>query len=121
MTRSDNLSGSVVSAIGTEPPVIDKVSLKVNLFESVVGSETNEDVKPIAINENILLTIGTATTVGRVLKIAKKGIVEFEIKSIIAVDPDSKVAISRQFNKRWRLIGWCEIASYNEVPVKVHL
>ncbi|MHA2089906.1 MAG: translation initiation factor IF-2 subunit gamma [Candidatus Kariarchaeaceae archaeon] len=119
MARSDNLAGSVVSALGSEPPIADGVSLRVTLFESVVGSETNESVKPIKPKEHLLLTIGTATTVGQVSKIGKKHTVNFELKPQIALEPSSKVALSRRFNKRWRLIGWGEIDDYQEIPLKL--
>ncbi|MHA2252156.1 MAG: translation initiation factor IF-2 subunit gamma [Candidatus Kariarchaeaceae archaeon] len=115
MARSDNLAGSVASTVGSEPPVVEGISLTITLFDSVVGSETNEPVKPITPKENLLLTIGTATTVGSVKSIGKKNRVDFTVKPIVAVDPNSKVALSRQFNKRWRLIGYGEILDYKNI------
>ena len=119
MARSDNLAGSVVSTIGAEPPVIESITLHVNLFDSVVGSEIEQIVTPIAPNEKILLTIGTGTAVATVEKIQKKGLVAFSIRPRIALDVDSKVALSRQFNKRWRLIGWGEINDYEQIRTKI--
>ncbi|MCE7736268.1 MAG: translation initiation factor IF-2 subunit gamma [Candidatus Heimdallarchaeota archaeon] len=118
MTRSDNLAGSVVAKVGSEPPIISSTILDTNLFEKVVGSDEDKKVQPIYNGEKILLTIGTSTSVGTVKKVLKKGKVDFTLKPIIALDPNSKVALSRQIQKRWRLIGWGEIDSYETVPLK---
>ena len=40
MARSDNLAGNIISAVGAEPPVVNKILLKVNLFKEVVGTDT---------------------------------------------------------------------------------
>ncbi|OLS20333.1 MAG: Translation initiation factor 2 subunit gamma [Candidatus Heimdallarchaeota archaeon LC_2] len=118
MTRSDGLAGSIVATYGNEPPVIDSVIISTNLFENVIGMEENQKVHPIKNDEKILLTIGTSTTVGTVKKILKKGKIEFILKPVIAMNPESKVALSRQVQKRWRLIGWGDIDSYNSVEIK---
>lgn len=118
-TRSDNLAGSMVSSLGSEPPVVDQVTISVNLFEKVVGSDSDMSVNPISVNEPILLTIGTSTAVGRTNRILKKGNILFDIKPVIAIDPNSKVALSRQVSKRWRLIGWGEIQDFNAVPIEI--
>lgn len=118
MTRSDNLAGSLVAKVGSEPPVIDSIIIDVNLFDNVVGSEEDQKVNPIYNNEKILLTIGTSTAVGTVTKVLKKGKVDFALKPVIAMDPNSKVALSRQIQKRWRLIGWGDIESYQTVTLK---
>jgi translation initiation factor 2 subunit 3 len=117
MARSDNLAGNIVSAIGSEPPVVTALELEVNLFDEVVGSETQEEVRPISPDENILLTVGTATTVGKVRTIAKKGRVIFDVKPAIAMNPKSKIALSRQYMKRYRLIGYGEVHDYEEIDL----
>jgi translation initiation factor 2 subunit 3 len=119
MARSDNLSGNIVAAVGSEPPVVSQLTINPHLFDQVVGADTQEIVKPIAPNEIILITVGTATTRGRVVTIAKKGRVIFDISPIIAMNPNSKIALSRQFNKRWRLIGYGEVHDYVEKEISI--
>ncbi len=119
MTRSDNLSGSIIASEGAEPPIIDSIEIKAHLFENVVGSEEQINVKPILQNEKLLLTIGTATTVGIVTNIKKKGIIAITLSPNVAIIPNQKIAISRNFSKRWRLIGWAEIVNYNEVEIEI--
>ena len=116
MARSDNLAGNIVSAIGHEPPVIDEITLLITLFDNVVGSEIQESVKPLKKGEPILLTSGTATAVGSVINFSKNQ-ATFQIKPIIALNDKIKIALSRRFGKRWRLIGWGEIHEHNQVEI----
>ena len=119
MARSDNLAGNIVSAVGAEPPIITELTLEVHLFDEVVGTDTHEEVKPISPNEVILLTVGTATTMGTVVRTAKKGRIVFEVKPVIAMNPKSKIALSRRFMKRWRLIGYGEVHDYTESEIEI--
>ncbi len=108
MTRSDNLSGSILTTPETPVEVVDELHLKYTLFDSVVGSDTNEAVKPLAKKEPLLLTVGTATVTGTITQL-KKSIADVKLTSVIAMDPSVKVAISRLIHKRWRLIGFADI------------
>lgn len=119
MARSDNLAGTIVASVGSEPPVVDEIELETHLFDSVVGIETQTDVKPITPNEAILLTVGTATAVGKVKKIAKKGRIIFDINPPIAINQNAKIALSRRFMKRWRLIGYGEISDYKAIEIAI--
>ncbi len=104
LTKSDSLVGSIVGLPGKLPPVRESLNLKVKLLERVVGTESATNT-PIKINENILLNVGTARTVGLVT-IIKKDFVEMKLKLPIAVNNGERVAISRQILGRWRLTGY---------------
>ena len=119
MARSDNLAVNIISAVGAEPPVVNKILLKVNLFKEVVGTDTRDTVKPVINGETLLLTVGTATTVGLVEKIEKKGRIALTLRPQIAMNPRSKIAISRRFQKRWRLIGYGEVDEFNELEINI--
>ncbi len=108
MTRSDNLSGTILTKAGEELPVVDEIRIKFTLFDIVVGSETDEKVHPIRQNEPLLLTIGTAPSTGVVTDL-KKNIMQVKLNAEVALDPSVKIAISRRIQKRWRLIGYGEI------------
>ncbi|MCY3410324.1 MAG: translation initiation factor IF-2 subunit gamma [Candidatus Heimdallarchaeota archaeon] len=118
MARSDNLSGSILVSPDALLPVVSAIELDITLFEKVVGSNEDLTVHPIAKNEALLLTIGTATAVG-VVEVVKKNIATVRIKSNVAIVPDTKIAISRNFDKRWRLIGWATIKGYEETEIEV--
>ena len=57
LTRSDNMSGTILTKPGEELPVVDQLKINYTLFDVVVGSDTNEAVQPIIQNEPLLLTI----------------------------------------------------------------
>ncbi|MDD1743090.1 MAG: translation initiation factor IF-2 subunit gamma, partial [Methanomassiliicoccales archaeon] len=64
MTKSDGLTGRVVGRPGTLPPVLHKFIMKTNLLERVVGATVDLAVDNIKTNEPLMLSVGTATTVG---------------------------------------------------------
>lgn len=108
LTRSDNLSGTILTKPGDELPVVDEINVKYTLFDVVVGSDTNEKVHPIRQNEPLLMTIGTAPVTGVVTHL-KKNEMTIKLRNVVALDKSIKVAISRNIQKRWRLIGYGEI------------
>ena len=108
MTRTDNLAGSIISAEGHSPEIYDKLEIKYKLFETVVGSEEMEKVEPIKTKEPLMLNIGTAMTIGIVTKVTKEKL-NVILNPPLPVDTDLKVSISRQFGRRWRLIGYGDV------------
>ena len=108
MTRSDNLSGCIITDPKNPLDVVTEIKLKYTLFDKVVGSDDDVMVKPIASKEALLLTIGTAPMTGVVTKLGK-GIAEMKLSSQVVLDPEIKIAISRRVQKRWRLIGYGEL------------
>ena len=54
-----------------------------------------------------MLTVGTSRTVGVVYSVKNKTDVDLKLPG--CADKGDRVAISRQINGRWRLIGWGEI------------
>ncbi len=105
MTRSDNLAGSIISAEGHSPEILDRLKIKYTLFETVVGSEAMEKVDPIKTKEPLMLNIGTSMTIGIPVKVTSD-VLEVFLNPPTPVDTDLKVSISRQFGQRWRLIGY---------------
>ncbi len=104
LTKSDALSGQVAGHVGRLPPVWDKLSFTVRLMERVVGSDNEFAIEPLRHNEPLMLTVGTAVTVGVVVN-TKKDVVETVLKRPVCAAVGSQIAISRQVGGRWRLIG----------------
>jgi translation initiation factor 2 subunit 3 len=104
MTKSDALVGQVAGAPGMLPPVWDELRMEVSLLESVVGVTEETEVAPIKKNEELMLSIWTATTVGTVTN-TKKDKVEVKLRRPVCVSPGSSIAISRRVGARWHLIG----------------
>ncbi|UCE14604.1 MAG: translation initiation factor IF-2 subunit gamma [Candidatus Heimdallarchaeota archaeon] len=105
LTKSDSLVGQIVGYPDELPPIWDSLQLDRHLMERVVGSETQTIVQNIELNENLMLSVGTAKTVGAVSNVRKKGI-EVNLRLPVCAEKGTRVAISRQIDRRWRLIGW---------------
>ncbi len=110
LTKTDSLSGSIASKPGSLPDISDKIKLKYELFDCVVGEEVEKETKveDLKLSEMIMLSVNTTTTVGKINKI-KKG--EIELKLNIPVIPicGDSVGIARNIHGHWRLIGFGEI------------
>ncbi len=104
LTKSDALAGQVAGHIGKLPPVLDRLKFHVRLMERVVGSASELVIEPLKHHEPLMLSIGTAVTVGIVTS-AKKDTVEVALKRPVCVEIGARIAISRQVGARWRLIG----------------
>lgn len=105
VTKADNLVGRVLGLPGKLPKTADRVTMQVTLLDRVVGAEDEAAVEPIKIKEPLMLNVGTATTVGLVLKSANQ-VVEAALKLPVAVQAGDRIAISRRVGGRWRLIGY---------------
>ncbi|NIP40589.1 MAG: translation initiation factor IF-2 subunit gamma [Candidatus Aenigmarchaeota archaeon] len=108
LTKSDSLSGSVVGLAGKLPPAFEKISLKTNLLKRVVGAKEGADVGEIRTNETLMLTSGTMRTTGTVIS-GKSSEIEIQLKTPVCADRGERVALSKLFSGRWRLIGYGEI------------
>ncbi len=104
LTKGDALAGQIAGPPGTLPPTWDSFTMDVDLLERVVGAEEGETVDDISTGEPLMMTIGTATTVGAVTS-ARDDECELSLKRPVAAEPGSKIAINRRIGARWRLIG----------------
>ena len=104
LTKSDALAGQVAGHIGKLPPVRDQVRCQVTLMERVVGATSELAIEPLKHNEPLMLSVGTAVTVG-VVTSTKKDAVEISLKRPVCAELGARIAISRQVGARWRLIG----------------
>ncbi|MEM1994855.1 MAG: translation initiation factor IF-2 subunit gamma [Nitrososphaerales archaeon] len=104
LTKSDSLLGCVVGHPNTLPPILDSLTMYVQLFETAVGSPELVKVEKIRSGEVLRLNIGTAVTLGNV-SASKENAVEVNLRRPVCADKGAKVAISRRIGDRWRLIG----------------
>jgi len=105
LSKSDGLVGSVAGKVDTLPATLGKITLDVNLFEKVVGTELAVPVDKIRTNEALVMNVGTTVTSG-VVSSAREDIVEVNLRKPVCIDPGAKVAISRRISESWRLIGF---------------
>ena len=107
-TKSDSYSGKVVGYPNKLPPTLDYFNLSISLLKRVVGTIEEKNVDPIKTNEPLMLTIGTATTVGVVDNIKREKI-GLKLKLPVCAEEGQRIAISRRIDGRWHLIGYGEI------------
>ena len=103
ITKGDALAGQVAGPPGSLPPTHEQFVMDVDLLERIVGDDGGE-VEEISTGEPLMLTIGTATTVGSVTS-ARGGECEVALKRPVCAEAGAKIAINRRVGTRWRLIG----------------
>jgi translation initiation factor 2 subunit 3 len=105
ITKGDALAGQVAGPPGTLPPVHEQFTMEVELLDRIVGEDGESEVDEISTGEPLMLTVGTATTVGSVTS-ARSGECEVALKRPVCAEPGVKIAINRRVGARWRLIGY---------------
>ena len=105
ITKSDGLTGRMIGVPGHLPAVVHDFNMKTTLLDRVVGSASDLKVDEIKSNEPLMLSIGTATTVG-IVKSGKGGAIQVVLKIPVCVSEGQRVAISRRISNKWRLIGY---------------
>jgi translation initiation factor 2 subunit 3 len=105
ITKSDGLTGRMVGTSDFLPSVVHDFKMRTVLLDRVVGTASDLKVDEIKSNEPLMLSIGTATTVG-VVKSARNGSAEVVLKIPVCILEGQRVAISRRISGKWRLIGY---------------
>ncbi|MFB6093639.1 MAG: translation initiation factor IF-2 subunit gamma, partial [Halanaeroarchaeum sp.] len=104
LTKGDALAGQVAGDPEALPPVWEDFTMGVDLLDRLVGADEDEDIEEISTGEPLMLTVGTATTVGAVTS-ARDGEAEVSLKRPVCAPEGSQIAINRRVGARWRLIG----------------
>ena len=104
-SKADGLNGNIAGKTGLLPPTLTELTLETHVLERAVGTKEQLKVERINPGELLLLHVGAAVNLGKVLSI-KKNVVKVELTRPICAQPDSRVSISRKITARWRLIGY---------------
>jgi translation initiation factor 2 subunit 3 len=104
LTKGDALAGQVAGPPDTLPPTRRQFTMNVELLDRLVGELDDDEVEDISTNEPLMLTVGTATTVGSVTS-ARDGECDVALKRPVCAPEGAKIAINRRVGARWRLIG----------------
>jgi translation initiation factor 2 subunit 3 len=105
LTKSDSLVGRIAGIPGTLPPVVNELTMRTELMKRVVGVTSELAVDSLKTNEPLMLSVGTATTVG-VITSGRSGSAEVALKIPVCIEKDQRIAISRRIAGKWRLIGY---------------
>ena len=104
-SKADGLTGSIVGKTGQLPPTVTEITMDTHVLERAVGTKEQLKVEKINPDEALLLHIGAAVNVGKVVNI-KQNQIKVKLTRPICALPGSRVAISRKITARWRLIGF---------------
>ena len=104
-SKADGLTGSIAGKTGQLPPTLTELTLETHVLERVVGTKELQKVEKINPDEALLLHVGSAVNVGKVISI-KQNMIKVKLTRPICALPGSRVAISRKITARWRLIGY---------------
>ncbi|MDH4122900.1 MAG: translation initiation factor IF-2 subunit gamma [Thermoplasmata archaeon] len=105
LTKSDSLVGRLAGKPGTLPKVVKDFTMRTYLLKRVVGLVENVSVESVKTNEPLMLSAGTATTVG-VVKSGREDVSQVSLKIPICAEKGHRIAISRRIAGKWRLIGY---------------
>ena len=75
-----------------------------------MGTIDEKNVEPLKTNEPLMLTVGTATTVGIISELRPDWI-RVKLKLSVCADQGQRIAVSRRIEGKWHLIGYGEIKS----------
>jgi len=104
LTKSDALVGSIISHPNETSEAVETLKIK---YESIQRHDLQ--MPPLREGDPIVINICTATTVGVLVKLAKKGMLEIRLKKPVVAEKGTRAAISRRVGQRWRLSGWGEV------------
>ncbi len=104
MTIEDSLAGQCVGLSGSLPPTRHELNIRFKLLERVVGVAKEVETTAIRIGESLMLSVGTAITMGEVKKMTK-GSMNVKLSRPICANAGARVAIARKISARWHLIG----------------
>jgi len=108
LTKGDSFTGRIVGKAGKVPPTVFGMTVDVHLLKRVVGFQEDLKVDSIKSKESLMLTVGTANTVG-VVTSARDTSAEILLKYPVATYSGERIAIARRIANRWRLIGYGNI------------
>ncbi|MGC9058360.1 MAG: translation initiation factor IF-2 subunit gamma [Candidatus Nanoarchaeia archaeon] len=104
LTKADSLIGNLVSLPGKLPEPVKTITLEPHLFEYVVGTKEKIKLEPFKQYEPLMLSIGTATTIGVIQSSTK--VLKLALRRPVIAQKGAKVALARQVGGRWHLIGF---------------
>jgi len=110
MTKTDSLTGCMVSKEGVLPEITSRIRIKAKLFDEVLGIAEHKKIDPLKMKEFLMLSVNTTITVGTIEKIQGNEI-ELNLNIPIVALENENVGIARNIGGHWRLIGWGEIIS----------
>ncbi|MBI4052417.1 MAG: translation initiation factor IF-2 subunit gamma [Candidatus Diapherotrites archaeon] len=102
ITQNDSMRGQVVSKPGSMPSPTTSLRLNVVPLERLLVDGSHG----VKVNDLVVITVGTMTAVGNVVKENKKSFFDVALKNEVVIEPGQKVAISKRESGQWRLVAY---------------
>ncbi|MFH1095514.1 MAG: translation initiation factor IF-2 subunit gamma [Candidatus Micrarchaeota archaeon] len=100
LTKGDTLIGNIIGKASALGPVLDQPEIEYTLVK-----REGFDNPPLKMAEPLVLSVGTATSIGVITKL-KGGALTLKLKRPIYAEKGTKVALCRRMGQRWRLSGF---------------
>ena len=105
ITKTDSLVGQIGGPKGSLPEPSSEITIKEELFEKVVTSTDELDVKPLYSTEPLMIIVNSMTTVGVVTQ-NKGKTTTIKLKKPVMGFPGDRAVLFRRFEgNKWRIIG----------------
>ena len=104
-SKADGLTGNIAGKSGMLPQTVTELTLETHVLERAVGTKELVKVDRINFDETLLLHVGAAVNVGKVISL-KGNTAKMKLTRPVCVQASARVAISRKITARWRLIGY---------------
>lgn len=101
LTQNDRMRGQLIGKPGSLAMPTKNLKLEVHFLERLI----TDFPKEIKVNETVVVTVGTMTAVGTVIKSSAKE-VEIALKNAVVIEKEQKIAISKKDASRWRLVAY---------------
>jgi len=137
LTKEDRLKGQVLGTVGTLPPILSELTIRPSLMKRIAGSQPadggsrgpdlsespldtakDDKIKKLKAEEQVLVSVGAASVVGRVLSSQAKqtSSVRIALETPVCTAIGDVVALSREVTKdKYRLIGRGDILDGKEL------
>ncbi len=102
IAQNDRMRGQIVAKPGSIPDPVTKAEFEIQLIKRIVA----DGVKEIKVNDSLMFSIGTMTTVGTAVKKTGKNSMEFVFKLPAVIEKGQRIALSKMDNMQWRLVAF---------------
>ena len=108
-TQNNKLRGQILGPIETLPPVYTKLGFKFNGLKKIFINSVNQKevvMKPLALNENIILSINSIFISGNVIQIGCNDFFLIKLDSPKCFDISNNAIVFRKINHTWMVSGF---------------
>ena len=106
LTKTDSLVGQIAGLEGDLPEPSSEIIFDINLFDKIITSTKEFEVKPIIPNEPLMLIVNSMTTVGIPFKVNPREASVKLKRPVMAFNGDRVVIFKRFEGNKWRISGF---------------